>query len=61
MYDLADRPADITPPSIERFLFSTTGSEANEAAMRVARAATGRPGIVCFRGSSHGRRQASRG
>ncbi len=59
MYELADRLSGITPPSIDRFLFSTTGSEANEAAMRVARAATGRPGVVCFRGSFHGRTQGA--
>ncbi len=59
MYDLADRLAGITPDSIERFLFSTTGSEANEAALRVARAATGRTGVVCFRGSFHGRTQGA--
>ena len=46
---------EIAPPGIDRFLFSTTGSEANEAALRLARTATGRPGVVCFRGSFHGR------
>ncbi len=55
MRDLADRLAEIAPPGIDRFLFSTTGSEANEAALRLARTATGRPGVVAFRGSFHGR------
>jgi 4-aminobutyrate aminotransferase len=59
MYTLADRLAGIAPPGIDRFLFSTTGSEANEAALRLARAATGRPGAVCFRGSFHGRTQGA--
>jgi 4-aminobutyrate aminotransferase len=59
MRDLADRLAQIAPPGIERFLFSTTGSEANEVAMRLARTATGRPGMVCFRGSFHGRTQGA--
>jgi 4-aminobutyrate aminotransferase len=53
--DLADRLAGIAPEGIDRFLFSTTGSEANEVALRLARTATGRPGVVCFRGSFHGR------
>ena len=53
--DLATRLAGIAPEGIDRFLFSTTGSEANEVAMRLARTATGRPGVVCFRGSFHGR------
>lgn len=57
--DLADRLAQITPPGIDRFLFSTTGSEANEVAMRLARTATGRPGVICFRGSFHGRTQGA--
>lgn len=57
--DLADRLGEITPTGIERFLFSTTGSEANEVAMRLARTATGRPGLVCFRGSFHGRTQGA--
>jgi 4-aminobutyrate aminotransferase len=57
--DLAERLAQITPLRIERFLFSTTGSEANEVAMRLARTATGRPGVVCFRGSFHGRTQGA--
>ncbi len=57
--NLAERLADITPTRIERFLFSTTGSEANEAALRLARGATGRPGAVCFRGSFHGRTQGA--
>ena len=38
--DLATRLAGIAPEGIDRFLFSTTGSEANEVAMRLARAAT---------------------
>src|SRR5690606_13948104 len=59
MYDLAERLEEMTPPGIERFVFSTTGSEANEAAMRLARGATGRPGVVCFRGSFHGRTQGA--
>src|SRR5215210_1492727 len=57
--DLAERLAQITPPGIERFLFSTTGSEANEVAMRLVRTATARPGVVCFRGSFHVRTQGA--
>lgn len=56
---LAARLAQITPERIDRFLFSTTGSEANEAALRLARAATGRSGVVAFRGSFHGRTQGA--
>src|SRR3974390_1410956 len=56
---LADRLAEITPDRIEQFLFSTTGSEANEAALRLARTSTGRAGVVAFRGSFHGRTQGA--
>jgi len=56
---LADRLVDITPARIDRFLFSTTGSEANEVALRLARASTGRAGVVAFRGSFHGRTQGA--
>lgn len=56
---LAERLAEVTPGRIEQFLFSTTGSEANEAALRLARAATGRTGVVAFRGSFHGRTQGA--
>jgi 4-aminobutyrate aminotransferase len=57
--DLAERLAGIAPPDVDRFLFSTTGSEANEVALRLARIATGRPGVVCFLGSFHGRTQGA--
>jgi 4-aminobutyrate aminotransferase len=59
MRALAERLGSICPPGIDCFLFSTTGSEANEAALRLARTATGRPGVVCFRGSFHGRTQGA--
>jgi 4-aminobutyrate aminotransferase/(S)-3-amino-2-methylpropionate transaminase len=36
-------------------LFLTTGAEAVENAIKIARAHTGRPGIVAFRGGFHGR------
>jgi glutamate-1-semialdehyde 2,1-aminomutase len=41
-------------PSIERLRFTTTGTEAAMGAIRVARAFTGRPGIVKFAGNYHG-------
>lgn len=36
-------------------IFFTTGAEATENAVKVARAATGRPGIIAFAGGFHGR------
>ena len=57
--ELAERLSAITPSRIEQFVFSTTGSEANEVALRLARLATGRTGVVAFRGSFHGRTQGA--
>jgi 4-aminobutyrate aminotransferase len=52
---LAQRLAGVTPEGIESFLFAGSGSEAVELALRLARRATGRPGVVSFRGGFHGR------
>ena len=41
-------------PSMERLRFATTGSEAVQGAIRVARAFTGREGILKFGGNYHG-------
>ena len=41
-------------PSMERLRFATTGSEAVQSAVRVARAFTGRDAIVKFSGNYHG-------
>jgi 4-aminobutyrate aminotransferase-like enzyme len=43
---------------IDRFLFATTGSEANEAALRPARTATRRPAWCAIAGASTGARRA---
>lgn len=43
-----------TVPCAELCVFSTTGSEAVHAAVRIARSATGRPGVVKFLGHFHG-------
>jgi 4-aminobutyrate aminotransferase len=52
---LAARLAQITPASIERFFFANSGAEATEAAVKLAKQATGRPGTIVFQGSFHGR------
>ena len=41
-------------PCAELVCFSTTGSEAVQAALRIARAATGRPKVIKFQGHYHG-------
>ncbi|SDE47116.1 4-aminobutyrate--2-oxoglutarate transaminase [Kordiimonas lacus] len=47
----AAAPGDTPKKSI----FLTTGAEAVENAVKIARAATGRPGIIAFKGGFHGR------
>jgi 4-aminobutyrate aminotransferase/(S)-3-amino-2-methylpropionate transaminase len=42
-------------PGAKKTIFLTTGAEAVENAVKIARAATGRPGIVAFAGAFHGR------
>jgi 4-aminobutyrate aminotransferase len=52
---LAERLAGVAPAGIDRFFFTNSGAEATEAAVKLARHATGRPAIVVFHGSFHGR------
>jgi 4-aminobutyrate aminotransferase len=52
---LAARLAEVTPPGIERFFFANSGAEATEAAVKLAKQATGRTAGIVFQGSFHGR------
>jgi len=52
---LAEKLSEITPDGIEMFFFSNSGAEAVEGAIKLARYATGRQGIVAFTGGFHGR------
>lgn len=45
----------VVPPSMDGFFFSNSGAEALEGAVKLARAATGKPNIIVFQGSFHGR------
>lgn len=51
--DLAELMTSVVP-GVERVIFSNTGSEAVQAALRLARAFTGRPLFVKFEGHYHG-------
>jgi 4-aminobutyrate aminotransferase len=54
--ELAERINAITPGShAKKTAFFTTGAEAVENAVKIARAATGRSGIIAFTGGFHGR------
>ncbi len=52
---LAQKLIEITPPSLDRAFILTTGSEATEAAIKMARNATGRHEVIAFHGAFHGR------
>ena len=54
--ELAERMNRITPgPFAKKTLFLNSGAEAVENAVKIARAYTGRPGIVAFEDAFHGR------
>jgi 4-aminobutyrate aminotransferase/(S)-3-amino-2-methylpropionate transaminase len=54
--ELAERLNELAPiEGPAKTIFLTTGAEAVENAIKIARAATGRPGIITFAGGYHGR------
>ncbi len=52
---LARMLAATLPPPIDTIFFLNSGSEAVEAALKLARRVTGRPAIIAFQGAFHGR------
>lgn len=52
---LADALREVMPAGLDTFFFSNSGAEAVEGAVKLARHATGRPNVVVFQGSFHGR------
>jgi 4-aminobutyrate aminotransferase len=52
---LTERLGDVLPAGLDSVFYLNSGSEAVEAAVRLARHATGRQNIVVFQGSFHGR------
>jgi 4-aminobutyrate aminotransferase len=52
---LTERLGDVLPAGLDSLFYLNSGSEAVEAAVRLARHATGRQNIVVFQGSFHGR------
>ena len=52
---LADDLAETFPAPLDSVMFLNSGSEAIDAALKLGRRVTGRPGIIAFRGGFHGR------
>jgi 4-aminobutyrate aminotransferase len=53
--ELAEKLNALAPIKNAKTIFFTTGAEATENAVKIARAHTGRPGIITFTGAFHGR------
>ena len=53
--ELAERLNALAPIRHAKTIFFTTGAEATENAIKVARSHTGRPGVIAFTGGFHGR------
>jgi 4-aminobutyrate aminotransferase-like enzyme len=56
--DFAERLVGLHGPRIESVIVSCSGTEAIEVALRMARFATGKQGIVCTNGTYHGNSEA---
>ncbi|MEU9077893.1 aminotransferase class III-fold pyridoxal phosphate-dependent enzyme [Kitasatospora sp. NPDC048538] len=52
---LTGRLGEVLPPGLDALFYATAGTEAVEAALRLARHATGRQNVIVFEGSFHGR------
>jgi 4-aminobutyrate aminotransferase len=57
---LAERLNELAPIEDARSVFFSTGAEAVENAVKIARAATGRQGVIAFTGAFHGRTEMAR-
>lgn len=53
--ELTDELISVCPTGIDAFFFSNSGAEAVEAAVKLAKQATGRTNVIAFEGSFHGR------
>ncbi|KAA3650479.1 MAG: aspartate aminotransferase family protein [Bacteroidetes bacterium] len=51
---LAEELMLVLPPELDAFYFVNSGTEANEAALKLAKRATGRTELIAFKGSYHG-------
>ncbi|WP_306361879.1 aspartate aminotransferase family protein [Nocardia sp. CC227C] len=59
LLDLTEKLGEVLPEGLDSLFFANSGSEAVEAALRLARQATGRPNVIVFHGGFHGRTVAA--
>ncbi|TLP99685.1 aminotransferase class III-fold pyridoxal phosphate-dependent enzyme [Nesterenkonia salmonea] len=59
LQQLTQKLGEVLPQGLDSLFFANSGSEAAEAALRLARQATGRPNIIVFQGGFHGRTVAA--
>lgn len=59
MIQLTEALSQILPETLNSYFFSNSGAEAVEAAVKLARAATGKQNVIVFQGSFHGRTHAT--
>jgi 4-aminobutyrate aminotransferase len=55
LLELTGKLGEYLPVGLDSVFYATSGSEAVEASIRLARMATGRPNIISFHGGFHGR------
>jgi 4-aminobutyrate aminotransferase len=59
MLQLIEELRKVVPPALDSFFFANSGAEALENAVKIAKVATGRPNVIVFNGSFHGRTHAT--
>ena len=59
IFDLVTALRPVAPTGLDTFFFSNSGAEAVEASIKLARQTTGKPNVIVFQGSFHGRTVAT--
>ncbi|MCF7929787.1 MAG: aminotransferase class III-fold pyridoxal phosphate-dependent enzyme [Spirochaetales bacterium] len=59
--ELMGKLAEVLPDELSHFFFSNSGAEAVEGAVKLAKMSTGRPNVIVFQGSFHGRTHLTMG
>ena len=55
LLELIEEMTSFVAPGLDGFFFTNSGAEAVEGAIKLARTSTGRPNVIVFQGSFHGR------